>query len=570
MELLTEVPDGFTPIQYGDNKHVEYGWSEVLQEKILQFSYQLVRCSINRQIELSIHLESILNNLIAKRNEMHSGKYQELIITLYKMIAYTRDIVQGKGECDLSYMQIIIWYDFNPNLAKYAFLCFLKLDDNSHPYGSWKDIKYFCNFCKVMFNDNHPLIQYALSLVIDQIKLDIKNISKSLLAKWIPREKSKRFGWIFDRIAELYFSNYLDSAKTYEQKLSARLKAKTEFRRLISNLNNLLDTVQIKQCSNQWDKIDHSKTSSITMLKQSKAFLNLTKSLEPRPRSYESSRIQCAKNLTEMIDNVGGKRVGLNTFTKNALFLVKHGGAQTEINLLDSQWRNYTNQFPDFCHMIAMVDCSNSMQMNEKGNSFYTAVGIGCLIAEKSLIGRRILTFSENPSWHNLDKYDTFTKMVASISKCEQGLSANFYKAMNIILDKIIEKKLSAEDVSGLVLVVLSDMQIKGKNISDMRSLYDSIKEEYSDAGMKICGKPYKPPHIIFWNLRSTDGFPCLSNEKNVTMISGYHPSILHRFCEKRTQGFNGNTPWVNLMGCMNKKRYKYLEEKIKKELDFF
>jgi hypothetical protein len=574
MELLIEIPIENTPTQYGKNKHVEYGWSEELQEKILQFSFQLVRCDSNNQIELSKQLEFILTTLVSNFKQMHFGKYQELMITLYKLIGYSRDIIQGKGECDLSYMQIIIWYNFYPVLARYALRSLVKLDDESHPYGSWKDVKYFCNYCKDKFyyNDDHPLINYALSLVNDQLKIDQINENKSLVAKWIPREKSKKFGWIFDELSNLYFPHYLASAKTPEQKIAARLKAKTEYRRIISKLNKILDTVQIKQCNNQWSKIDHSKTSSITILKQSKAFLNLTHGLEPRPRSYKEDRIECEKNLHKLIDNreVQGKRIGLNSFAKTAFRLIKNSGTQSEINLINSQWKSYIRQFPDLGPIISIVDCSIGMKTNEMGNSFYTALGLGCLIAEKSMFGRRLLTFGENASWYNLGLCDTFTQMIESIAHGEKNSFANFYKTHDIILDAIVEKKLSSEEVSELILVILSDMQIKKAHDFDTNVLYDSIKDKYAEAGIKICGKPYEPPHIVFWNLQFSNGFPCLSNEKNVTMISGYHPSILKRFCEKGLHGYKGSTPWSILIDCMNKKRYKYLEDKIKKELVFF
>ena len=49
----------------------------------------------------------------------------------------------------------------------------------------------------------------------------------------------------------------------------------------------------------------------------------------------------------------------------------------------------------------------------------------------------------------------------------------------------------------------------------DLRLIYDNIKQKYHDAGMKSFGIPYNPPHILFWNLRSTSGFPNLSTEKN-------------------------------------------------------
>ena len=40
----------------------------------------------------------------------------EYLILLYKMIGQTRDIIDGKGECSLTYMMIYTWYDFYPEL----------------------------------------------------------------------------------------------------------------------------------------------------------------------------------------------------------------------------------------------------------------------------------------------------------------------------------------------------------------------------------------------------------------------------------------------------------------------
>ena len=561
--------------QCGENNHLEYGWSADLQEQIIQFNFQLTRCNSKIQEDLSKRLESILKNCTLNKECMHLGKYQELMITLYKMIGYTRDIVDGKGEYTLAYMQILVWYKFYPELAKFALQCFVQCDD-VHQYGSWKDIKYFCNYCiKLGYNEDFPLIQHTLSLATNQLRLDQTNESKTLLAKWIPREKSKKFGWIFDKLSELYFPHYLESAKTPEQKITARMKAKTEYRRILSKLNKLLDTVQIKQCENQWSNIDHSKTTSITMLSQRKAFLNLSRSYDPRIRSFKEDRIQCAANLHHLISKndstINGKRVGLNIFAKTALRLLQNEGSRLELDLLNSQWRNYTRQVPDLKPMIAMIDCSNFMQRNDQCNPYCSAIALGCLIAEKSIFGKRVLTFSENPTWHNLDACDTFTSMVQSIKNGENGLSTNFYKALDIILDTIVEKNLTHDEASGLVLTILSDMQInKEEKIFDIGTLYDTMKEKYAETGIRICGKAYELPHILFWNLRSTTGFPCLGDEKNVSMTSGYHPSILRRFSEKECRGFKGSTSWTGLIESMNKKRYKCLENKIKTELGIF
>ena len=580
-------------IQNGEKGHLEYGWSENIQEHILQLHFQMTRCDEVKMNTLSVRLRQVLKMIDSGYNtaQITFGKYQELLITAYKMIAHTRDIIDGKGEYLLSYMQILVWYDFYPELAKYALSKFIIFDEiNSHPYGSWKDIKYFCNYCRSEgLPVNHTLIQFAFHLITDQLKISTNNGKQTtLLAKWIPREKSKKFGWIFEEISQIYFHNYLVTATTPEKKIRATLKAKTDFRKLISRLNIELDTVQIKQCNNTWANIDHKKTTSITINKQHRAFLNINS--DGSQRSSLEDRVTCAQKFVNQLYNndkeMKGARIGLDQFTKEALQLIRKKKYiqnsdmyQTELDILNSQWRDNASKTDILRPMIAMVDLSYSMMCADNENPYNCALALGCRIAEKSILGKRILTFSSNPTWHNLSLCNEFVDMIDSLTtECESGLTANFYSALNVILDSIVEKKMTAEDAAGLTLVVLSDMQIDvNANIQsnayttyNIGSIYSSIEDKYADAGIRICGTPYKPPHILFWNLRSTGGFPCLSRQHNVSMMSGYSPAILNQFCEKGATTLQKTVnPWTMLMESMNKPRYKCMEDMIKEELSF-
>jgi hypothetical protein len=100
-----------------------------------------------------------------------------------------------------------------------------------------------------------------------------------------------------------------------------------------------------------------------------------------------------------------------------------------------------------------------------------------------------------------------------------------------------------------------------------METFYDSMHTKYADAGVRLWGTPFKPPHILFWNLRSTSGFPCLSSQKNVSMMSGFSPSLLSLFCEKGLDALKGCTPWSVLVEQMNKPRYQCLEDKAREVL---
>jgi len=80
---------------------------------------------------------------------------------------------------------------------------------------------------------------------------------------------------------------------------------------------------------------------------------------------------------------------------------------------------------------------------------------------------------------------------------------------------------------------------------------------------MRVHGKPYKPPHIIFWNLRSTSGFPTLSTQPNVSMLSGFSASFLNLFCEQGMEALESITPWAQLERTLENERYNIMKEFI-------
>jgi len=288
--------------------------------------------------------------------------------------------------------------------------------------------------------------------------------------------------------------------------------------------------------------------------------LNIKRNGEIR-YSNTSDRLECAFNFNNFIQNtieIKGKRVGMQDFTKQALELLNSKN-ETEINLLNSQWRDNSTQTETLGKMIPMVDVSGSME----GASINAAIALGIRIAEKSVLGKRIMTFSSNPTWINLKGYDDFVSQVEIVKNAEWGMNTNFYKAFNMVLDAIIQNKMKPEDVQDLVLVILSDMQIDSSDTCDKKTLYEFMKKKYEEAGIRVHGKPYKPPHILFWNLRNTTGFPSLSNQLNCSMMSGFSPTLLNEFCNKGLQVLQTWTPWSTLVRALENERYRVMKDKI-------
>jgi len=417
---------------------------------------------------------------------------------------------------------------------------------------------------------SHPLIQYAIQLVNDQLKLDAapdaKNIS--LLAKWAPREKSS-FGWLYESLACDYFREILETATTDERQRRAVLKCKTQYRKLLSSLNKKIDTTQVKQCGKKWSEIDFAKVTSITIAKQKKAFLNKKKDESVRFPD-DQDRVECSEHFQARIKKAAagevemkGKRVGMADFTKQACELL-HSRSQIEIDLLNSQWRDNSTQTGALGNMVAMVDVSGSME----GDPMNVAIALGIRIAEKSVLGKRVMTFSSKPTWVNLDPYPDFVSMVGVVKRAEWGMNTNFEAALDMNLDAIIQNKMPPEDVQNMILVVLSDMQMDAGDSCDKKALYEKMDAKYAAAGIRVHGKPYKPPHILFWNLRSTGGFPSLSSQANCSMMSGFSPALLNFFCEQGIDALQSCTPWSVLEKTLENERYKIMADRLEQEIE--
>jgi hypothetical protein len=440
------------------------------------------------------------------------------------------------------------------------------LDDNIHQYGSWKDIKYFCEYCKSKgATITHPLIQCSIQLINEQLRKDssLESKSISLASRWVPREKST-FGWIYTALACDYFSCYLETANSSVSYEKAVLKCKTDYRKLISTLNKMIDTLQIKQCGKSWSEIDFTKVTSISLSKQKKAFLN--KKSDNSVRSTEQDRIVCAEHFAEHIQKgvkgeveIKGKRIGMEDFTRQALELIHSNDEdQDQMDLLNMQWKDNSTQTGALGKMIAMVDVSGSMS----GDPMNAAIALGIRTAEKSVLGKRVLTFSSSPKWCNLDGRDTFVDMVRVLSKAEWGMNTNFAAALDMILNAIVETNLQPEEVEDMVLAIFSDMQMDEADRTSM-ALYETIAEKYSSTGIRLHGKPFKPPHILFWNLRSTSGFPTLSTQKNVSMMSGFSPALLNLFCNQGIEALQSCSPWSLFVQSLENERYKMMGDKI-------
>ena len=569
MTSVVAALDTYTPQQYGENGHLEYGWSNSENEKITQLYFQLTRCSPEQMTQLATQFKNLLNTIVREKNI-------NLVYLLYRLVIQTRDLIAGKGEYGLSWHLINV-LDQNglPVMAR-KMIYFLvhelpeevqQVDPNAsrHPYGSWRDIKYLWS----NFKWSKDTADFMLALVNNQIREDLSKINQdytaqiSLVGKWAPREKSQ-FSAMFKELAKDYFANYILTAKTAQpyskdRERRACMKAYGDYRRLLSGLNEHLDTTQVKQCGHNYSGINWNNVTSVTMNRQMKAFQN--QKHDGSQRSNENDRIVAAKQFTTWLENkmarnetIKGKRVGINDMVKQAMYLSCRNTDTTSKNVLNSQWADGSSVIGNLENLVAMCDTSGSMESDQ---ALYAAIGLSLRVAEKSKLGRgRVMTFTDKPSWVKVgtDPHD-FVDNVRKIQNGPVGYNTNFTAALTLLLDACVAAQTPAEEVEKLTLVIFSDMQIDySGNESLSESMWQKIERMFKARGYN------KVPHILFWNLRSTSGFPTLTTQKGASMFAGFSPALLNMFCERGVDGLKEMTPWKMLNETLDHARYRNFE----------
>ena len=280
--------------------------------------------------------------------------------------------------------------------------------------------------------------------------MNMKSVPKlgiSLAGRWAPRQKSKH-NWLFNKMAYEYYAHFFRHG--YKRTKTAKRKAKTYFRKLLSRLNRILQTPQIYMCNKEWSKINFDYMTSKTFNKIQNVLCK---------DHLNSDKIICKQHLNDYIHT----HPKLPSIHYEYEMVQKAICAQTDIDkmIVNEQWKKTSST--EFLNVIAMVDVSAHMS-NVNDIPLLSAIGIGIRISENNSIFKdRLLLFAEYPVWISLDKYKTFVDKVQYIMNtisAFKGTSCQFYFALQMILDKICHQNLTfCKNIPEIV--ILSHMQVE-------------------------------------------------------------------------------------------------------------
>uniref|UniRef100_A0A6C0KZM6 TROVE domain-containing protein n=1 Tax=viral metagenome TaxID=1070528 RepID=A0A6C0KZM6_9ZZZZ len=572
------VNDDSTTENFDDSTTTTEMSEQTLKEFFVQYYFQ---CVLSANVsELKEQFDRLIVACCNYNNDQFTTHvdYTQYII---KMCLQNRDIKHGKGLAHTTHMMLntIAYYSYEEDMMpRNTLLKILKsfvIDRYNeettlfeHPYGSWKDIKYFLDYFWV--NNDYEYInvpkydiisEIIQQLYIPQMIVDRKKMSIyqpiSLCGKWLPRE-SGQFAWLAKNIARQYHHEvYRVSEKN--------TKIYQKYRKLIAECNTYLDTTQVHMAGNQWDRINFDYVTSKTLFLNKSAFLN------SKNNDQEHRRV-CKQNFQQFIankENTGNYLKNNNTVMPHILVRDALRGLNQQnesMSVLNMQWNGLmktleNNEFMKYCYPC--IDVSPSM-MRDNSVPLHCAIGLGLACAHLSDL-HRAFTFSSHPDWIQYDQDESFVDRVYKTRNSNWGSTTNIHRLFKKILDTCLTKNennqtIPQSEIDKMCLIIFSDMQFdcreeqtcpENAEAYEEEELFDVIRREYKDAAGYD-----NIPFLIFWNLRTTNTFPSIEKSKNMIKLSGNSVCLLEIFMKIRLEDFKKLENWDILKQILDHKRY--------------
>jgi hypothetical protein len=509
------------------------------------------------------------------------------LVDAFVLAFHTRNVRGGKGERDLFQALFLELYKCHPMDAVRVLTLIPK-------YGCWRDLFELATLSLEKGADcgeEESLMLVKLrhdivGIVGAQLRDDLRVANGgegalSLCAKWAPRER--------DVLAKYVAQALVESVGAEHPVCLLYSATMRYYRKALSLINKALGTVEVPMAAGAWASIKPSAVPGRAGALYKRAFLNLPstwvctpdpkgklvgKHVTPAPdgvrKPDDEDRVTCASRFKAH-------------FAKAAKGLAKVHGADTlfphevvrkatntlpdtaEGDHLQAVWRSMVAKAKEaggLGRSIFMSDFSGSMQSAGVAGDppYWVSMALGLLGAEVCAdeFKDRLMTFDSNPTWHTFSPEDDLFQRICSIthSRCGQGLSTDFQKAMDLVLATLKEKRMRpGQEPENLI--VLTDMAFDAacgsSELSDFTGHSYShvvktapwethiamIQESFRRAGEDMwgAGQGFKPPRIVIWNLAADPkDIHAKADQPGVAMLSGWSPSQFKVLCEAGPQ----------------------------------
>lgn len=399
---------------------------------------------------------------------------------------------------------------------------------------------------------------FAQQLAKDYGYLKEENFNKiSLTSKWLPNRNRffDKYFFILGPVAKKFFELQpeilieIQSTKRNDEKQMIILLS-----RICTKLRRQIQVSEIFMSSKSWETIDYKHVPSVAMLLYRQAFI---RNDHERFNEFIGSKSLNAGALTpaDLVKQVmDGTILGVDLFNAD---IPENLDEQklTSLKAIDNQWRSLVNNVRAngsllATNTLAVCDVSGSMCYTPQAiKPIHGAIGLTLFlmeIADKAW-NNRCISFSETPSFHQIDMTKPLVERCKQMVKCSWGMNTDLNLVFDLILNYGKENKLTSEQMPK-ILFIFTDMEFDCA-IRE-KTNYESFKIQYELAG-------YRTPFIIFWNLKgekTSKSTPVKYNQDGVLLLSGFSAQTFKFLFS--VKDFSEITPLVMLLKIINDPRY--------------
>lgn len=318
--------------------------------------------------------------------------------------------------------------------------------------------------------DGKILSNYVLALTGDE------DVRQALVAKWTPRK-----GPVFKAI---------------------RNRMKLTNKQLRKFLTENSSTVEQMMSSRKWKDIEYQSVPGAAMRKYNNAF-----------NKQDNERFEEWKIEKSSKASVSA------TYPHDIMKTAMH---TRDWDLAQKMWDNLP-KLSGSVNPIIMADTSGSMN----GLPMLVSCALGLFCAEQlpGHFNGKVITFSGNPQFHDLNEHETLEmKWKYLYGNHEWDMSTNFEAAFMLLLDLAKFFGVINEHMPKM-MICISDMQFNEAKHGVDQSLHEGLKDAYRELG-------YDFPKLVYWNVRASFGSPAEDLSEHTALISGFNPAVINPLLE--------------------------------------
>lgn len=429
--------------------------------------------------------------------------YEEDALRALKCLFYLRNVRGGQGERRF-FRVVLNW------LAKNHPEDVIRNLENIPFYGRWDDLYALVGT---------PIEDKMFYLMKQQLVLDLKSKTPSLLAKWLKSENTSS-----------HESRQLATLTRKKFNLTSR-----EYRKALSSLRERIRVLERLMSAGRWDEIEFDKIPSRAGMIYRNAFArhDIERQKTGKTTYEDFMKDTKTKVNAKALYPYECVAAATNVMRKSLGWCSDFEPALDDVNRLavNKYWENLADYFKGAAlNAIAVVDTSWSMTGNEASAPINVAISLGLYCAEhnKGPFAGHYISFSSRPQWIATEGVD-FCDKVARIYRTNLCENTDIEATFDLLLKIALRPDVKKEDIPQNIIII-SDMEFDAARQwkGNSGTLMEHIADKWRAWGLEM-------PNLIFWNVQARQNNIPMTVKDGITFVSGFSPVLFEQIMKGKT-----------------------------------